>query len=367
MKRKEVIALVRRYLKGDCTAEERALVESWNNDYFARQKAEALADWDYDQIKHDVFKKIIAQKDQPLSKKPRPLYTNRWVQVAAILLIACGITFYYYKQNTKQTGFQPGSNRAVLTLADGRKISLDSAKAGIQINDEDIKYNDGTAIKAKAIVNSTMLTLSTPKGGQYQIILEDGTKVWLNAQSTITYPSRFSGDTRTVSLEGEAYFEIKEDKSKPFNVISKNQEISVLGTSFNVEAYAENKTIQTTLTSGSVLVANLQGKSITLVPGEQSTLQENGGLTKQQADLDEAISWKNGEFVFTKEPVQAVLRKLARWYNFEVSYAEQIPDSETFSGTLSRYDNVAILLDMMQQVGDIRFEVNGRNVKVYRK
>lgn len=253
-----------------------------------------------------------------------------------------------------------GGNRATLKLADGRTITLDETQDGIVIESGEITYNNGNPLTAtdgsrEGLEGTTLLELSTPNGGTYQITLSDGTKVWLNAASTLRYPPRFSGAERIVELTGEAYFSVANDKKRPFKVFSAGQEIHVLGTEFNVSAYSDDPENKTTLVEGKVsllLTTQLNGtalqnsKFIELVSGEQGIVKRES-LTKTHVDTEPYTAWKAGYFYFKKTPLEDILRQAARWYDVEVVYEGGIPN-ETFSGDIKRDVSLRGLLDILQ-------------------
>lgn len=352
-----------------------------------------------DAVKERIYRYITGQP-----QKHNRWSISLWIPAAAVLLLAILTALYVYPglvlhRNAKIVNeIRPGGNRATLTLADGTKINLDSAKAGIQIKDKDISYNDGTMLGAKSIVNpkavndangkqqtinnTPILTLTTPKGGQYQVILEDGTKVWLNAASSLKYPAKFTGDKREVELEGEAYFEVaKSDPGRPasllrpekakslFVVKSRGQEIIVLGTEFNVAAYADETSVKTTLVNGTVQVSvhdrSNNGPILNkrLSPGEQAIVSTKGMISKHKADLESEISWKNGYFSFKDEPLQDIMRKLSRWYNIEIAYEGPVP-ADLYNGTVGRDKGIKQVLNILSATQTVHFSIEGRKVIV---
>ncbi len=361
MEQYDAADLLARYQAGTCTPEERAHIERWWL-YYQDGATDALTDAEVQNDLQHIRKSLPGQHRTKV-------YSYRVWRAAAILLLA-SIGIYFYKFNTPSTDIRPGYNQATLTLANGRTISLDSAQSGIIVSDEDIKYNDGTKIKSPSHHSkfTTYNSLSTPKGGQYQIILSDGTKVWLNAASTLKYPSRFSGDNREVFLEGEGYFEIKEDNTKPFKVLSNNQEILVLGTSFNVTAFADEKETKTTLVEGKVQVRsqNLQRKTyhVQLLSPKQQAMVKGDSLTVSTVDVNKETAWRNGLIAFNDEPLEAIMRKVARWYNVEVTYSPDANRRVQISGSVSRYVNISDVLKRLELTGFAHFAVEGRRIFV---
>ncbi|GGC33313.1 hypothetical protein GCM10011386_26760 [Parapedobacter defluvii] len=372
MDQHELEALIKRYKKGECTPEEAARLKAWYNRALERQQGPRPA-WDYDALRKDVFAEIMRNR-QSQGKVRRLSRTPIRITAAAAVIIALSVGFYFFGIDRQTADIAPGGNRATLTLADGHTIELSEEKTGIVIGDL-LTYDDGTALDEadagqRTSNVSNLLTISTPKGGQYQITLPDGTKVWLNAASSLRYPIAFTGNERNVELTGEGYFEVAHNKAAPFRVHTEGQDVEVLGTHFNINSYADEPAVRTTLLEGSVRVHPAPdypaAKPALLLPGQQSVLS-TAGLQLQEVDTDEAIDWKNGEFVCHNEPLESIMRKLARWYNVDVEYRDTISGSELFSGTISRYDDVSTMLRMLEQAGDIRFEIRDRTILVYNK
>lgn len=292
------------------------------------------------------------------------------------LMLSIGIYFYQQQQTQRKNKAQlvydaaPGGNRAILTLADGRRINLNESKEAVVITANQLSYNDGTKILEAPVTNHTnegaekLNNISTPKGGQYQIILSDGTKVYLNAASSLKYPEQFKGNKRVVELIGEAYFEVSHQPSKPFLVKSGQQTIRVLGTQFNVNAYPEESKLKTTLLKGSVMVSiNDTRNSKILIPGQQSVIERNS-IQVRNADVEEATAWKNGYFKFNEEPLESIMRKLSRWYNVEVSFRDRISPDQVFSGRVSRFEAVSSVLEALELTGGVHFKVEERRIIV---
>ncbi len=371
-------ALIRKYEAGTATPRERRLLEL----HFMQLHPNDPLPED-DAMRKEVFARLQQQLHLPAEHPAR----RRWLPYAAavILAVAFGLYFTVFTRQSSvnspgKTDIQPGGNKAVLTLADGRTVDLDRTQTGIIISNEDIKYTNGNSIELfpsegargdESEGNGGDLSLSIPRGGQYQITLPDGTKVMLNAGSTLKYPSRFSGDTRTVELIGEGFFEIKEDKRRPFKLISLGQEVNVLGTSFNVTAYPDEASIRTTLVTGTIQVSMLNKSTNeqihqspkVLEPGQQSILSGTG-LQIKNADIDTELAWKNNLFMFDGEPLESILRKVSSWYDVDVVYQHQKLRQQLFSGTVSRFENVSQVLGILELTGLARFSIAGRTIVV---
>lgn len=374
MKDKEAIELLKRYQSGDCTEAEKALVETW---YLKHQPADtrSLSEEEYEQ----EVQKIWSGLEQ--ASNPRRIILWSKISIAALILLtlSAGLYFFIPKHQAEvqvpsqaAADIQPGGNKAVLTLADGSKISLTDAGAGEIAKQGGIRITktaDGqvvyTALSAAAPGPATPAynTIETPRGGKYQLILPDGTVAWLDAASTLRYPLQFADNERSVELSGQAYFEVAKDKSRPFKVISKNQQIEVLGTHFNVNAYSDDAKIITTLIEGSVRVS-LKDHSQTSVlkPGERSVLK-GSTITVSDADVEEAIAWKNDRFVFEKDDVGTMLRKIERWYDVDFEYNHELDDL-VIDGHLSRNKTLSEVLRVLQVNREIKFKIEGRRVVV---
>jgi transmembrane sensor len=254
----------------------------------------------------------------------------------------------------------PGKEGAILTLADGKQIMLDTVKDGslLQVNGIEVEVKNGQLLylqhKSSAIAWHTM---STPKGRQFQLKLPDGSQVWLNAASSIRYPSSFTGHERKVEIEGEAYLEITKDKSKPFIVTTARQKVEVMGTSFNINAYPDEDRERTTLLEGGVKVASSNADNTALLQPGQQAVSNGNAVTVNPADIDEVMAWKNGFFHFVNADVPTVMRQLQRWYNIEVSYEGKIPVRE-FQGKMQRDLNLSELLSLLEKA-DLHVRMEG--------
>lgn len=336
---------------------------------------------------YNLLRKHMLAKEQE-SPRRFPLTPFFRIGIAASLIAVCSLAVYITVKNKEdQPNLQaltndiaPGGNRATLTLADGRMINLDEAQTGIVVGEDNITYQDGDPL---AVISADLpvggerevshLVLTTPNGGQYQITLPDGSRVWLNAASTLKYPSRFDGMERKVEISGEAFFSVAKDTKRPFRVSSNGQEIEVLGTEFNVSAYPDENETRTTLVEGSIRLSSLSlarelsgaslvpDKQLQLVSGEQATLTTKG-LTKTTVDTEPFIAWKNGYFRFREEDIQSIMRKLARWYDIDVQFEGNV--SGEYYARISRFKNISQVLTVLAETGTVHFKVEGRRVTV---
>lgn len=302
---------------------------------------------------------------------------------AAALFLILSIALYYggnqlnifsNSASEYRNDIAPGKNKALLTLADGKKIELTEAlhgtvatQSGVLVSktaDGQLRYqvSDTKTNGAKAAYN----TISTPKGGKYEVALSDGTIVFLNAASSLSFPTSFGnkGD-RNVVLKGEAYFEVAHRPDQPFYVQSGGQLIKVLGTHFNVNAYTDEQSVKTTLLQGSVAVIYPNGNHVLLKPGQQSYVA-NGKLLVSEVNAESAIDWKAGEMNVKDEDFQTTMRKIARWYDVDVVFAEDAPADLKLGGLISREKSIVTVLKVMELTGEVHFKVEGRRVTVMR-
>jgi ferric-dicitrate binding protein FerR (iron transport regulator) len=363
---KDAKDLIEKYKLGICTPEEKQIIESW----FHHLGEHDISDFTEEELLASRERLHSNMLELITSSTPGSVW-KRYLSAAAILIFVSFSIFFFLKKQTSivtkdnsnlVNDIQPGNNKAVLTLADGKKISLDdfgngeiAEQQGIKV----IKSSDGQLIytlsNPKDFSNSTLYnTIETPMGGQYQVNLPDGSKAWLNSGSYLRYPVKFSGKERKIEISGEVYFEVAKIEGIPFKVQAGEQTIEVLGTHFNVMAYTDEASINTTLVEGSVKVTNGE-KSTIIIPGQQSRLK-NGEFEVLSVDIDEVIAWKNGFFVFKNENLKSMMRKISRWYDVEVVYQGNIVD-KSFGGKISRSRNISELLKILESTGSIHFEV----------
>lgn len=294
-------------------------------------------------------------------------------------LLATGIAAVFHKNypgvNLKNLAAElinhdlpPGGNRAVLTLANGRIIVLNEAADG-KIGEEEglvfVKTGHGQlvyeTIDHKINEYDAFHVISTPKAGMYKIKLPDGSKVWLNAESTFKFPVDLANrKERLVYLEGEAYLEVNKDIKRPFKIITDQQSVKVIGTHLNISNYNADRLVKTTLVKGSVHIATFAESGVpdteVTLQGIQQAVIKDGQITTTKADTTEALSWKNGLFVFDQEPLESIMRKISRWYDVEVNY-QQVDKSKLFSGKISRYEHVSAVLKLLEVTGAVHFKI----------
>jgi ferric-dicitrate binding protein FerR (iron transport regulator) len=327
----------------------------------------------------ELQQKIATSNIVPLvTRKKRSIWKP--VMAAASIVIVVSTVAVLFRQASKPTksnaiaqknDIRPGSNRAVLTLANGKKITLTDSVNGqiaVQSNIKIAKTAKGQIAYElpKGGTDDDLAvgynTIEAPTGGQWQVILPDQSKVWLNAKSSLTYPTYFTGNERKVQLKGEAYFEVAHNAKMPFKVSSRGQTVEVLGTHFDIMAYDDDEIMKTTLLEGSVKISN-NGYSRILVPGEQAQVSNVGTKVTNEIDLEDVMAWKNGYFKFN-DNLENVMRKISRWYNIEIKYANNVDPSLRFGGKISRYKNLSSALKIMELTGNVHFKVEGRRVTV---
>lgn len=386
MLRERLLYLMERYFKGACTEEERKELAQYIHT--------AQDDARLKEVLDNTWNRFQPEAPMPAAAADRiqaallsegttvtPLRRRKpWLAAAAVALLLLSAGGFWLGREKRQPIAQqpsrqplvadvlPGGNKAVLTLGDGRTITLDSSGNGVlaqqgnmkiikQANGE-LAYEQAGQGQAEVLFN----TMRTPRGGEYRLTLPDGSRVWLNAASSITYPTAFTGESREVSITGEAYFEVAKQAGKPFRVKAGAMNVEVLGTHFNINAYTEEKTVKTTLLEGAVKIA-AAGKETLLKPGQQAGLQGNGSLqVKSDVNLDEVVAWKNGLFQFNDADMPAVMRQLENWYDVKVIYEGKVPE-RSFGGAMQRSLPLTGVLKILEE-NDVKFRLEGRNLIV---
>lgn len=309
----------------------------------------------------------------PKASRIRVLRT-RWIRYAAAVIILLGVGTYIWTTNRKPkapvatTDILPGRSGAILTLSDGRKVNLDSLPNGTlpeQNGTQVVLQNGSLAYNSRKAASDAILynTMSTPRGRQFSVQLPDGTKAWLNAASSISYPTAFAGPERSVTITGEVYLEVAKDSKRPFTVKTPNStEIEVLGTSFDIKAYPNDPVMNTTLLEGAVRIRTPRQVQ-TLSPGEQSIVRQNGETQLiKNADIPKMMAWKNGLFNFQDESLDEVMKQLERWYDIDVKYIGD-PPKQKFFGQLGRDLTLSQVIETLREVG-IPFSIEGRTLIV---
>lgn len=369
MTTEEAKQLISKYNAGNCTDQEKALLENW---YMQLD------------VQHvNISPKTIDSLREQIKNLPgfggKSKIIKLWSVIAAVVsicLVAVGVLLFnnrseeYTITSKFVQDITPGTNRATLSFANGKVIHLSGSKTGIAIDATIIKYNDGTKISSNNTDSfSGLTTIATPKGGEYHIVLSDGTKVWLNAASTLTFATSLrerGEDERRVTLSGEAYFEVFKDKRHPFVVKVGHQEILVLGTHFNINAYDPKAVIKTTLQEGAVKVISPKRdgtfRESTLKPGEQAISSEAATFIKK-VNVELELAWKKGKIQFVKADLKSVMDMISRWYDIEVIY-QYYPNEAKFTGSISRSKNISEVLSLLETTGEVRFKIEERKVLV---
>lgn len=375
MDKTKITALLQKYIKGTLSDADKDKLDAWylhkaSNSNLQLGESELEESYQYLKSKLPLRETKVVR-----------LWPSLAVAASIILLLGTGI-FYFTKPKeeiipiaAKPKDIAPGGNRGILTLSNGKQIVLSDISAKDTIAKEGEKEEVTIKMNANGVITYTINpdavvakenansfnTLSTPTGGQYNIVLADGTKVYLNAVSSIKYPTQFNGNQRVVEVEGEAYFEVAKNKNKPFIVKTSNQTIEVLGTHFNVHAYANEPVVKTTLLEGSVAITYKNQKAI-LKPGQQSNVSDNK-IAIREVDTEAAIAWKNGRFKFDNADLKSVMKQLERWYGINVEYHGDVSEAR-FNGGTFRNKNLSEVLKVLE-LSNIKFKVEGKTIIVY--
>ena len=388
-----IAELFNRFFSNTITAEEKVILANWVKDKSNKAAFETMLQhsWENFELNRSLTEEkagallsAILEKDK-IHESPRtkivPMRSRirvRSVAAAILILFAAGAAYFLWQQGTQQTEMvavsdvaPPLSSDAVLTLANGEKIVLDSAANGHLIdqgNTNIVKLADGQIVygSSGAMAETLFNTLTVPVGSRIaSITLSDGSTVWLNAGSSITYPVAFSGGERKVNITGEIFFDIAHDATKPFIVTKGAQQIKVLGTQFNVNAYDDESAMKVTLLKGSVQIAAPSG-GVILTPGQMASIHGNEPMrVLNNADVEQVIAWKKGVFDFNGADIKTVMRELSRWYGLEVHYNGEIADR--FHIETSREMNLSNMLRILQTTGSVSFKIEGKKVTVMDK
>ena len=384
-------ALMRKFLLGEANEAERKELEKrlaecpdLKKVYEQLQNGETLkaAFGEYKDYSSKKAYQSFLQKIGRMEKKERKPSISRvwWYAAAAVIVLAAGLSFYmsnfYSAVEEKRVLIQPGTQQAQLTLPDGSIIDVDKKEVNVVVDGVQVKYKKGVLSYPPPVttqheeesteekpVKSNELVI--PRGGENTVILADGTTVHLNAGSKLTYPVRFAGKRRVVALEGEAYFDVVKDETRPFIVQTHLGEVTVLGTAFNINAYTD-ASVYTTLVHGKVQFSSSSIGTIILSPGEQAVVSANGS-EKRMVDLDEYVGWVDGRYVFNNRPLGEIMQTFERWYDIQVYYETPHLRDITYSGSLKRYGTINSFLDALELTGDLTYKISGRNILIYDK
>lgn len=376
--------LICKQMIGTITEEEQQVLAEWRKQNKYNEAAyQRLLDTDRQTLEHrrskltdyrrplDDMKRRLGL-DESVTEEPRAqsVMIYKLISAAAVVLLLFGAAYYWRHAQTEpqkaeqpvvaKTEITPGHTQAILSLDNGKQIELGADE---QFNTKAI----AEVVKGEAIA---FKNLTTPRGGEFKVVLEDGTEVWLNADSKLRYPESFEGNERRVEVTGEAYFKVAKITEKPFYVVSGGQEIRVYGTEFNVHAYADESTIFTTLVEGSISLRPVNGNKseLMLTPGKQAVFnKDDASATVRKVDTEVVTSWRSGVFVFEDQTLAQIMRTLGRWYDFEYEFADQKVASTLFMGSIPRYGSFAEVVEIFQKMGGIQLHQRGRKVVVSSK
>ncbi|WP_316834660.1 FecR family protein [Pedobacter nutrimenti] len=388
MDNQQIQDLMERFQTGKCTRSELVQVRYLVHE-FRENEPSGLSELELESIREEMQTAIDRELAFVVLKPKRLLRLNvRWAVLAAAGVAFMVLFVYFFKDPLHYKRFAndigPGSNKAFLVLNGGERIRLEGANIGLLAMEADtrvVKTGDGKIVYTDHPGGASiaeMNRIETPRGGNYKISLPDGTMIWLNAASTLTYPISFNGrGERRVKLSGEAYFEVSKDRSKPFLVESNGQVVEVLGTHFDVRCYADDNETRTALLEGSVRLItppvgppslNTVGKSVAqrsvvLKPGDMA-LNLGAKIGVRQADVVSAVAWKDGEFSFRNESMENIMKQISRWYDVEVVFENNNTAHLSFGGSISKYEDLSSVLHMLELTGDVKFKLEGREVTV---
>jgi len=384
MEKGQFLSLLKKYREGKASEQEIEFLEAYYNLFDAKPDVTEMLsaeenDFLKNQLKARHKRKIELNRQKPavISYK---LYYRLTAAALVFIALSAGILIYTQAKhvnifsafNRVKNDVAPGSNKAILTLANGKTIILTNAKNGLlaqqggtQINktaNGQIIYNVAQGVGG---TDTSYNTITTPRGGQFMVVLPDSTMVYLDAGSSLRFPAAFTGKLRTVMLTGEAYFEVAHNKAKPFHVLTKGQMVEVLGTHFNINAYDDEKAIKTTLLEGSVRVS-MAGRLALLAPGDQSQIPQpfsgSGINVMKNVDTEQAVAWKNGFFQFDNADIQTIMRQFSRWYNVDIVFDGQVQE-RLFSGEIHRNLTLLQALELLNYA-NVHFNIDGKKITV---
>ncbi|AYL94353.1 FecR domain-containing protein [Mucilaginibacter celer] len=375
----DIETLLTRYRDGRCTADERVVVERFLLDHAATSgpTLSRSARWSLDRRIRDRVQQVTGVAlEVNTFKRLWQIHRLSFAAAASVILISSLVILVFREKTPSAVVFagsqtiKAGSNQAVLTLANGKRVMLSGKSEADTIRQPGtlltvtpaglLTYRSPKTGVTEVLVNS----VETAAGGQWQLILQDGTRVWLNSRTKISYPTVFNAKERQVKLDGEAYFEVSRDEKRPFIVTSGTQRLRVLGTHFNISAYPEDKIIKSTLLSGSVMITDTVTRADALLkPGMQAALY-SGTVSVKKVEADDAIDWQRGLFVFDSAELGEVMRKLSRWYGCRIIFENTADARIRIGGSVSRSASIGKVLEKVSAVGHVRFEVRENEVKV---
>lgn len=379
--------LILKSLEGQLEEAERKELDDWLTIEANRKLYVTLSQTNLDK-KKALFEQLHPERswkrlEKQLAFKRSPRFLRIVRYAAAVLLLGiAGTTVYWYQNRSEifsssiqQTEIQPGSAKAFLILASEEKINLESDRIFSLQQDSTVKLdNKGNTLRIESgspapQASQEYQTLFVPTGGEYKLVLEDGSQICLNSDTKLRFPLAFSSEKRVVYLEGEAYFEVAPDSRKPFVVVTQGMEVNVLGTKFNVKAYQGDRSVITTLVSGSVRIKeDKSSRTALLRPNEQCVYSaDDGWMQVRSVDSQVFLGWIYGRFIFENETLKEILKQFSRWYDVEVLFQNPEVAGYRFSGNVDRFDQISTLLGMIEKTYDISFTVRDRTVIVSKK
>ena len=385
MKKKNIYddeSLIKKSLIKDLSDKEQKELDQLLDDQSLQDVYKELSDRGYLKKQFMEYEKYSSQKAYREFKERRGhsgrIRIVRWVAVvAAVWVLALGVTLWMTFGKKENVAPLPvaskiipaGEKKATLTLADGTEVHVEEITAQIlQEKGMNIEYRNGEIVYHKSEEKTTEVVynkLEVPRGGECMIKLDDGTKVWVNAETKLKYPVTFVGDRREVVLEGEAFFDVAKNE-KPFIVKTSFGDVRVLGTAFGISAYASEPESYTTLVRGKVSVEREGIKPVVILPGEQVVTSKDGKMIKQQVDVEEFVGWKDGIYVFKEKSLGEIMKTLERWYNISVDFQEKSLVDLPFTGNLKRYDDINVFFDALTRTGDMKYRVEGNQVILFK-
>ena len=380
----EIARIIQKSLKGKLSESEERQLSGWRKVSDENERAfQRMISEDFYTIgmeKLEMYDSRVAygrflQKKYQQRRKRRFLINMARVAAVALPFVIALVLYVGLNREEEQmvrpslaSNILPGTSKAVLTLANGQMIPLGKEATdstiitdGTQISASGSGVTYASGVESESVVYNK---LEIPRGGEFCLTLSDGTRVWLNSETSIQYPVAFGAKERRVFVQGEAYFEVAKDANKPFTVQFMSSSVTVLGTSFNIRAYPEEKRSQTTLAEGSVRIYS-PGSSMLLKPGEQAEVSAlSGEMVKQEVEVKNFTSWKDGRFVFEQQPLEDIMRTLERWYDIRVIFEDEGAKRISLSGNMKRYGDFSQVMKMLQMTRDVRFELHGNDVYI---
>ena len=376
--------LIKKYNSGQCTVEEKFLLEQWYQSFDLSENEKSPSPDEIGRLREEawqILQKKMNSEPIDISEGLKQRHFRLYAAAAIFIGVIIGLGIYIFQQNQnigknttstlqnkeKTREILPGGSKARLVLGDGSVISLDSAK-NMQLTETDgtdIDKVSGRLIYNSIAGNGKILfnTLTTPRGGEYQLVLPDGSKVWLNASSSLKFPTRFVGKERTVFLNGEAYFEVSRNEKMPFHVkLNEGMDVEVLGTHFNIMGYDDESEIRTTLEEGKVKVSK-ESATVFLTPAKQAVLSKSKkSLLVTNADVSKALAWKNGMIEFNGDELPYIMRQLSRWYDVNIYFETEIPKGR-YEGAIRREAPLSKVLEILKLAG-VEFKMENRNILI---